>query len=271
MKLMLITNKVDIARYAVDCQIERLFVDLEILGKFERQGHLDTVISQHSMEDVGVISRGVPGAELLVRINPLHDQTSKEVDEAIAQGADIIMLPMFETNADIEAVGKMIDGRVRFIPLIETKSAAENLADYINSPYFDECYIGLNDLHRQLGMKFMFEPLSSGYIEYLTSMIKAAGKTFGFGGIARIGDGVLPARLVLAEHVRLGSSAVILSRAFHQRSQTLAELQSKIDLRGEIEKLYRELDSLKIRSEQDIENDRQSLVSIVEEIVKGML
>lgn len=270
MKLMFITNKVDIARFAVDCQIERIFVDLEIMGKFERQGHLDTVISQHSMKDVGDIRHAVPEAELLVRINPLHDGTSKEVDNAIDNGADIIMLPMFETAADIDAVGRMIDGRARFIPLIETKAAAESLADYVESPYFDECYIGLNDLHRQLDMTFMFELLSSGYIEKLTSRIRGAGKKFGFGGIARIGEGTLPARLVLAEHVRLGSSAVILSRAFHQRSQTLAELQSKVELRSEVEKLYRELDSLEKRNQQEIESDRQALVSIVEQIAKEM-
>ena len=36
----------------------------------------------------------------------------------------------------------------------------------------------------------------------------------GFGGIARLGFGMLPAEHVIAEHYRLGSTAVILSRSF---------------------------------------------------------
>lgn len=37
---------------------------------------------------------------------------------------------------------------------------------------------------------------------------------FGFGGIARIGEGDLPSDYILGEHVRLGSTSVILSRTF---------------------------------------------------------
>ena len=37
---------------------------------------------------------------------------------------------------------------------------------------------------------------------------------FGFGGIARIGEGDLPSDNILGEHVRLGSQSVILSRTF---------------------------------------------------------
>jgi hypothetical protein len=41
----------------------------------------------------------------------------------------------------------------------------------------------------------------------------------------------------MEQHVRLNSSAVILSRAFHLRCQTLNELVEKIDLKSEIRKL----------------------------------
>lgn len=267
MKFIFITNKVDIAQYANQCKVGRIFVDLEILGKFERQGHLDTVISRHSMEDVGNIRQVLPDADIMVRINPLNENTQKEVDDAIVQGANSIMLPMFQSKHEIDTVGKMIDGRVGFIPLIETKSAAENLVSYVNSDYVSEFYIGLNDLHRELGLKFMFELLSSGYVDNLTQLIKNAGKPFGFGGIARIGEGDLPAKLILAEHVRLGSSSVILSRAFHQRSETLEELNSKVDLALEIEKLLNAIDELKVRNDQQVERDSASLKKAVEDIV----
>ena len=44
--------------------------------------------------------------------------------------------------------------------------------------------------------------------------MKKHGKAFGFGGIAALGSGELPAEWILAEHVRLGSSSVILSSRF---------------------------------------------------------
>ena len=46
-------------------------------------------------------------------------------------------------------------------------------------------------------------------------VIALVAAVFGFGGIARLGEGLLPGRDVLAEHLRLGSQAVILSRTFH--------------------------------------------------------
>ncbi|MDE0564737.1 hypothetical protein [Exiguobacterium sp. B2(2022)] len=44
--------------------------------------------------------------------------------------------------------------------------------------------------------------------------IRDAGIPYGFGGIARIGEGRVPAERIIPEHVRLGSSCVILSRSF---------------------------------------------------------
>jgi len=44
--------------------------------------------------------------------------------------------------------------------------------------------------------------------------IKQKSIPYGFGGIARLGTGLLPAENILAEHYRLGSSMVILSRSF---------------------------------------------------------
>ena len=47
-----ITNNPQLARIAVNAGVSRIFVDLEVHGKYERQGHLDTVISGHSVDDV---------------------------------------------------------------------------------------------------------------------------------------------------------------------------------------------------------------------------
>ena len=77
-----------------------------------------------------------------------------------------------------------------------------------------ELYIGLNDLHLSLGLDFLFEPLANGLLEWTATQIKAQGKSFGFGGIATMGSGELPAEKILGEHARLGSTCVILSSRF---------------------------------------------------------
>ncbi len=76
--------------------------------------------------------------------------------------------------------------------------------------------MGLNDLHLSLGLRFMFEPLAQGLVDQVAGAARARGLRFGFGGIARLDEGLLPGRQVLGEHLRVGSSAVILSRTFHR-------------------------------------------------------
>lgn len=53
-----------------------------------------------------------------------------------------------------------------------------------------------------------------GTVEKLCKIIKASGIKYGFGGIARVGYGMLPAEYIMAEHYRLGPTAAILSRGF---------------------------------------------------------
>ena len=79
---------------------------------------------------------------------------------------------------------------------------------------FDEIHIGLNDLHLSYGMTFMFELLSNGTVETLCNKFKTKDIPYGFGGIAKLGDGLLPAERIIMEHYRIGSSRAILSRTF---------------------------------------------------------
>lgn len=48
---------------------------------------------------------------------------------------------------------------------------------------------------------------------------------------------MLPAELILAEHVRLGSTAAILSRTFHRQAETVAEIRGEMEFGLEIAKL----------------------------------
>jgi hypothetical protein len=215
LNLMCITNEIDLAIAADSVGVEYIFVDLEILGKVERQGHLDTVISMHEMSDVNKIKSVLKTAKLLVRVNPINENSKTEIDLAILNGADSIMLPFFKKKEEVEKFIEIIDGRVEVILLLETKEAYYNI-DQILELKSDiyAIHIGLNDLHLSFNMSFMFELFISGHIDYLVNKISASQLKYGFGGVAQLGKGDIPAELVLNEHYRLGSTMCILSRSF---------------------------------------------------------
>ena len=61
-RLMYITNDVQVARIAEEAGVDRIFVDLETLGKAERQGGMDTVQSKHTVADVERVRSAVTSA-----------------------------------------------------------------------------------------------------------------------------------------------------------------------------------------------------------------
>ncbi|OZI68272.1 aldolase/citrate lyase family protein [Bordetella genomosp. 1] len=267
MNYMLITNLPEIARHVVLHGVKRVFVDLEILGKVARQGHLNTVISRHSLDDVQRIRAAIGQAELLVRINPLNEDTQQEIDDVIARGADIVMLPMFHDAAAVRRVAQLIDGRARLIPLVETVGGARALAEIMATPGVSGVHIGLNDLHLELGCDFMFEPLANGMMDELAAVARSSGLPFGMGGVARVGEGLLPAEVILGEHVRLGSTCAILSRTFHRNAGSLAELNAEMDFGNEISKLDQVEAGFLHAPPAVLEENRVRLVNIVNDIV----
>ncbi len=221
--LKLITNDPAVAAYAVAHGVSRIMVDIERLGKAERQAGRSTVISTHEIADVTRVRQAAPTAEILLRINPWHDGSLMEIQHGVAAGADLIMLPMCRREDEVAAAGaEAVRLGVGLVPLVETTQAMVRLHRLVQLPGVREIYLGLNDLHLGLGLDFMFEPVASGLLDHLAAVVRDAGIPFGFGGIATLGGGAVPADLVLAEHLRLGSSRVILSRAFSQGATTVA-------------------------------------------------
>ena len=219
MKLMYITNRPEIAQIAESAGVDRIFVDMEYIGKSARQGGMDTVQSRHTIDDVKRIADAVDTAEVLARVNPIHDKTDtdissdEEIDKTIAAGAQCIMLPYFKTAQEVRRFVGIVGKRAKTIALVETPEAV-NAIDEILELDMDEIFIGLNDLSIGYGLKFMFQLLSNGVVEDLCFKFRKKGIPFGFGGIASLGAGMLPAERIIAEHYRLGSSSVILSRSF---------------------------------------------------------
>jgi len=213
---------------AENAGVNYIFYDLEVINKRERQRGRNTVISNNSIENVKEMKAALTKAELLVRINPIHANTELEIEKVINDGADIIMLPMIVDADDVRKFVELVDGRARTILLLETAQSLVRLSEIVDVDGVDEIFIGLNDLHISLGLDFMFELLSGGIIEYMSETIRKKNIPFGFGGIAKLGDGLLPAEVILGEHYRLGSSSVILSRTFKNSLDDSSSLKREI-------------------------------------------
>ena len=266
LKLMYITNKEDIAILAQSVGVDRIFVDLEILNKEKRQGHLDTVISRHHISDVSKMRRVLSSADLLVRIDPIHDDSERQINEVISRGADILMLPMFTTVDEVRKFVDIVHGRAKVMLLLETPQAMTRLDDILEVQGIDEIHIGLNDLHLGMGLDFMFELLSGGIVEYIINKIKNHDIPYGFGGIARIGYGMLPAEQIICEHYRLGSSMAILSRSFCDANKLSVAEVEKTFLTG-ITKIREYEHLLRTYSKKQFEDNRVLLKENVRKIV----
>lgn len=212
--LMYITNDPMVGRIAENAGVDRIFIDLETVGKEERQHNMDTVKSLHKIEDIGKVKSVLERSQLLVRINKIYSGSEKEIEKVIDQGADIIMLPYFKTLQEVKIFLNLVNGRTKTNLLLETPEAVEILDDILELDGIDEVHIGLNDLHLGYHKKFMFELLANGTVEDICFKLKKNNKKYGFGGIAALGRGALPAERVIREHYRLGSTMTIVSRSF---------------------------------------------------------
>lgn len=218
--LMYITNNPEVAQIAQKAGVDRIWVDMEYIGKEDRQGGMDTVKNHHTISDVEKLRPVVTTSKLMVRINPIHGKTGErlgteeEIEQTLRAGADVIMLPYFKTVGEVKRFVHAVGGRATTMILVETNEAVDHLDEILDVPGIDEVHIGLNDLHLCRGQKFMFELICDGTVQQICDKVRAKGIKYGFGGIARIGLGMLPAEYVIAEHYALGSTAAILSRSF---------------------------------------------------------
>ncbi|MFW6081892.1 MAG: aldolase/citrate lyase family protein [Desulfosalsimonas sp.] len=235
-RFMLITASPDVAAFAEHHGVDRIFLDQEVKGKTERQGHIDTHKTAHTPEQIEAVAGGLEHAEIMVRINPLHDGTRQEIEAAISHGARRLMLPMFTSKDQVAEFLDLVEGRAPVTFLAETPQALVRLSDWLPllTPGHDEVHFGLNDLSIGMGLSFLFEPMAARLFDLPAEILTRTGMAWGVGGIARIGRGELPAEIVLGEHVRLGSGWVILSRAFHGGAASSGELLENLDFASEI-------------------------------------
>ena len=220
LNLMYITNDPRIAKIAEENGVDYILVDMEYIGKAERQFGMDTVLLHHTVEDVKNVHGALSLSRLMVRVNPIHEagqdygSSEEEINAVIAAGADAIMLPYFKTVDEVRTFLRLVNGRAQTVLLLETPEAANVLEDILALGGIDFVHIGLNDMSIGMHRSFLFQLLADGTVEALCTRIRAAGIPYGFGGIASLGKGELQAEYVIAEHYRLGSQYAILSRSF---------------------------------------------------------
>lgn len=274
LKLMYITNRPEVARIAEAAGVDRIFVDMEFIGKDVRQKGLDTVKSHHTVQDAANIKRTLAKAELLVRVNPIHEaqpdypSSEDEIDDVIAAGADVIMLPYFKTAQEVRTFVRLVGGRARAMLLLETPEAVACVDEILAVDGVDEIHIGLNDLSLGYGMPFMFELLADGTVERLCCKIRRKGVSYGFGGIAALGKGMLPSEYVIKEHYRLGSTCAILSRSFCDT----AKMRDLNEIEATFQSGVREIRALERECEPHSRfffDNEKKVIRLVERIGKG--
>lgn len=268
MRLLYITNDPVVGRIAERAGVDWIFVDMEYRGKAARQANRDTVISAHTLEDVRAMRRAISTSQLIVRVNPWGNWSPAEIQNVVHAGADIVMLPYFNTATEVAAFLNCVGGNAKTCLLLETLAGIEALDEILTLPGIDYVHVGLNDLHIQRKTAFMFEFLSDGALDAIAVKLRAAGVSFGFGGIARIGTLLPPAEQILAEHVRVGSTAVILSRSFCHPSEAQGCAAFEEAFKEEVNKIRLEEVRLAQAAPTFFKRNRQRVIDAVNEVVR---
>ena len=272
---MYITNRPEIAQIVEAAGVERVFIDMEYIGKSVRQGGMDTVQCRHTIADIQAVKNVLTKSQIMVRCNPIHAATEEygssedEINAAIVAGADILMLPYFKTSKEVAEFVRLVDGRAKTLPLVETPEAVACIDEVLQIEGIDEIFIGLNDLSLGYGMKFMFQLLIDGTVESLCEKFKEKGIPYGFGGIASLGKGMLPSERVIAEHYRLRSTCAILSRSFCN-ANSITDLEEVEEIFDGGLKAIRAWEKQCANGEVDFIENRKEVEVAVNKIVKGL-
>jgi 2-keto-3-deoxy-L-rhamnonate aldolase RhmA len=269
-RLLYITKDPTVGQIAERAGVDWIFVDMEYRGKAERQTDRDTVISAHTLQDAQAMRQAVTVSRLVVRINPWGQWSPAEIEGVVKGGADIIMLPFFTTSGEVEGFIGQVGGRAKTCLLLETIAGIAALEDILAVPGIDFVHLGLNDLHIQRGTTFMFELLADGVVDEVAAKVRAAGIKFGFGGMARIGSLVPPAERILAEHFRLGSTGVILSRSFCHMTEAKNAVAFDEMFKAEVAKVRAEEARLAVADAAFFEQNRLQVVNEVAQVVNRM-
>ncbi|WP_104527839.1 aldolase/citrate lyase family protein [Blastococcus saxobsidens] len=187
-----------------------IVVDWERRGKARRQEGEGTQINADTPDDLSRMRAATDG-RVVCRINGYGPWTADEVDDAIARGADELLLPMVRTPEEVDRTLDLVAGRCGLGILIETQGAVDQAAELAARP-LSRIYVGLNDLRIDRGSRELFRPLVDGTVDEVRSHVRGQ---FGVGGLTLPGRGFpVSSDLLAAELVRLGTDFTFLRRSF---------------------------------------------------------
>ena len=259
MELMLFTNNVSMARAAYNSKIDRVVIDLEQRGKSARQQGYHLEINDHKIEDIRKIKKEVP-IKVMCRLNPLNDDSEKEIEEALIAGADVLMLPMFRTLMEVNQFLEITRKRAKTSLLFETKEALLSIDQFKNIEV-NEIYVGLNDLGLAYKVKFQYELLTNGIVDHVRKQFP--NHDFGFGGITILDKGFpLLTKDIIKELVRLNGKQVIIRRAF-KKDILGRNMSQEVNL---LKNYYREY---KLFSADHMENEHKKISKKIKNIVEN--
>ncbi|TQN42216.1 indole-3-glycerol phosphate synthase [Blastococcus colisei] len=210
MDLFLFTVDPSWGRDVVAAGAAGIVVDWERRGKARRQQGENTQINDDTPEDLTRMRAATDG-RLVCRINGYGPWTPAEVDEAVARGADEILLPMVRTVDEVDRTLDLAAGRCGVGILVETQDAVDRSAALARRP-LSRIYVGLNDLRIDRGSDELFRPLVDGTVDAVRATVS---QPFGVGGLTLPGSGFpVSAGLLAAELVRLRTDFTFLRRSF---------------------------------------------------------
>jgi len=116
----------------------------------------------------------------------------------------------------------------------------------------------------------MFELLTNGIVEMLCNKFRMKGIPYGFGGIAKLGDGLLPAEKIIMEHYRLGSTRAILSRTFCDNTliDSIDEIERVFKINTKSLRDYEA--SLSLNTKSEFDSNRQDVIECLKSVVEKM-
>jgi len=224
--LMLFSTDVPFIREAVEAGVDGIIVDWEQRGKPARQASADTEINYDTPEDLCRV-RQATTARVICRINGVCETTKEEIEIAIGEGADEILLPMVRAAREVEAVLDLVDGRCGVGILVETVTAVARASSFAALP-LSRVYVGLNDLAIERRTQNLFAAVADGTVACVRDAVTVP---FGFGGLTLPERGhPIPCRLLMGEMTRLGCRFSFLRRSFRRdsRGRPLAEIVARI-------------------------------------------
>ena len=187
-----------------------VIVDWERRGKARRQAGEGTQINTDSPADLSRMRAATDG-RVLCRVNGWGPWTPGEIEEAVARGADEVLLPMVRRPQDVDRALDAVAGRCGLGILVETQDAVSRVRELARRP-LSRIYLGLNDLRIDRRSDNLFAPLVDGTVDAVRSAVPGP---FGVAGLTLPGGGApVASTLLAAELVRVGADFTFLRRSF---------------------------------------------------------